>query len=203
MKLVTGDIFGFPLLGDSGDGPSIAARMLGRVLKPNLLAELVSAKRLNRGSASFVDMSGDSIPGFPLLTLADLRILALGSYQLKQALSYYAEHSKADGRYLIQLCRHTGPLELTSHCISAEDPMLIRRRLQSRYQNSTKYFIYILVDVEKSGVEAVVEYTCQCKNSLRTVGYLGYGRHQPEIPLPAVSQDEVCVVETSTDEDST
>jgi hypothetical protein len=129
MKLVTGDIFGFPLLGDLGDGPSIAGRMLGRVLKPNLLAELVSAKRLNRRSASFVDMSGDFIPGFPLLTLADLRILALGSYQLKQALSYYAEHSKADGRYLIQLCRHTGPLELTSHGILAEDPMLIHRRL--------------------------------------------------------------------------
>ncbi len=196
-----------------GDGPSIAGRMLGRVLKLNLLAELVSAKRLNRRSASFVDMSGDSIPGFPLLTLDDLRILALCSYQLKQALSYYAEHSKADGRYLIQLCRHTGPLELTSHSISAKDPMLIRGRLQSRHQNSTKYFIYILVDVEKSGVEAVVEYTCQCKNGLRTVGccahimavlwYLGYGRHQPEIPLPAASQDEVCVVETSTDEDST
>ncbi len=103
----------------------------------------------------------------------------------------------ADGRYLIQLCRHTGPLELTSHGISAEDPMLIRGRLQSRHQNSTNYFIYILVDVEKSDVEAVVEYTCQCKNGLRTVGccahilavlwYLGYGRHQPEIPLPAAS----------------
>ncbi len=50
---------------DLGDGPSIAARMLGRILKPNLLRELVSAKRLDRRSASFVDMSGDSIPGFP------------------------------------------------------------------------------------------------------------------------------------------
>src|SRR6185437_6519347 len=128
-------------------------------------------------------------------------------------LSYYAEHTKADGRYLIQLCRHTGPLQLDLYGISAEDSMLIRGRIQSRHRSRKKYFIYILVDVEESGADSVVEYCCQCKNGLRTVGccahimavlwYLGYGRYQPQIPLPATSLDEVCVVETSTDEDST
>lgn len=42
--------------------------------------------------------------------------------------------------------------------ISAEFPMLIRRRIQFRHRNHTKYLIYILVDQEQIGAEAIVGY---------------------------------------------
>jgi hypothetical protein len=145
-----------------------------------------------------------------ILTLPDLYNIALGTYQLKQVKSYYVEHCKIDGRFEIQVCRHTGPLQLTSHDISADDPMLIRGRIQNRHRNSTKYYIYVL-DFAKSGAESLIEYCCQCKRSLRTVGrcahimtvlwFLGYGRYHPEIRNPAASLDEVCCVLESTDND--
>ena len=98
-------------------------------------------------------------------------------------------------------CKHIGPLGLSSALIQADDPFLIRGRIHSRFSNQTKYFLYILVDRSKTGVDSILEYCCQCKNGLRTVGscahiitvlwYLGYARHNPqEIPDPARSLDE-------------
>ena len=91
----------------------------------------------------------------------------------------------------------------------AGPPKLIRGRIQSRHHNSTKYYIYVLVDVAKAGSEGVIGYCCQCKSGLRTVGccthimtvlwYLGFGKYQPEIKQPAASLSDVCVVLDSTD----
>jgi hypothetical protein len=80
-----------------------------------------------------------------ILTLPDLCNIALGTYQLKQVKSYYAEHCKIDRRFEIQVCRHTGPLQLTSHDISADDPMLIRWRIQFRHRISTKYRSTVMI----------------------------------------------------------
>ena len=91
-------------------------------------------------------MDGNSLCEFPTLSLADLQLLALGTYQQKQARSYYAEHINPDGSYEVQLCKHCGPLSLSSHGILAESPMLIRGRIQSRHRSQTKYLIYVLVD---------------------------------------------------------
>ena len=133
----------------------------------------------------------------------------MGSYQLRQARSYYDEHIKIDGSYLVEVCRHTEPLSLSSHGLSIGDPMLIRGRIQSRHPSSTRYFIYILIDKlifaneEKDGVDAVSCYYCSCPNGFRTVGccahvatvlwFLGFGRHQSEIPIPAAFLNDVCV----------
>ena len=58
-------------------------------------------------------------------------------------------------------------------------------------------------DEEKDGVDAVSGYCCSCPNGLRTVGccahvatvlwFLGFGRHQSEIPIPAAFLNDVCV----------
>ncbi len=124
----------------------------------------------------------------------------MGTYQLKQARSYYAEHSKANGRFEIQLCRHVGPLSLSSHGLQAEDPMLIRGRIHSRFWNQTKYLIYVLVDKKMSGTDSIIGYCCQCKNGLRAVGccahimtviwYLRYGRYLSEIKSPGKQFDD-------------
>jgi len=39
------------------------------------------------------------------------------------------------------------------------------------HHNQTKYLIYVLVDQEQIGAEAIVSYYCQCKNGKRTIGY--------------------------------
>jgi hypothetical protein len=186
--------------------------MLSRLNKPNLLAELVSSKNLNKRRADFIRMDGNSLDEFPKLTENDLYIIACGSYQRRLCSSYYAEHSKSDGRFEVQVCRHTGPLGLSSVNIQAEDPILIRGRIHSRFANRTKHLMYILIDVSKTGVDSIIEYCCQCKTGLRTIGccahamvvlwYLGLGRYESEIARPANSLDEFYVDLASDSTDS-
>ena len=180
---------------DVRDGLEIAESMLARLGKRNLLAQLVSAQGLNRKSADFETLEGSSIEDFPLLAEADLRSITLGSFQRRQVLSYNAEHIKTNGSYVIEVCKHVGPLSLSSHAISVEDPMLIRGRIQSWHRNSTRYFIYILINRARCGDETISGYCCSCPSGLRTVGccshitivlwYLGLGQYLPEILIPA------------------
>jgi len=88
---------------------------------------------------------------FPELDMTDLRNISLGSYQLKQVCSYFAEHTSSLGRFEIQVARHIGPLGFSSLGILAEEPMLLRVRIQSRHRSATKYHIYVLVDMAKRG----------------------------------------------------
>ncbi len=138
------------------------------------------------------------------MTEADLRLITLGTYQLRMARSYYAEHIKTNGRLEIEVCKHVGPLSLNSHGFSVDgrNLMLIRGRIQSRHRGSFRYFIYILIDRKRGGVEAVWGYCCSCPNCLTTVGccshiatvlwFLGLGQYLPEILVPASFLDD-CV----------
>jgi hypothetical protein len=189
---------------DMGDGLEIAETMLARVGERNRLGDMVGTMGLNRKSASFESIDGSSIDDFPQLTEADLRLITLGTYQLRMARSYYAEHIKTNGRLEIEVCKHVGPLSLNSHGFSVDgrDLMLIRGRIQSRHRGSFRYFIYILIDRKRGGVEAVWGYCCSCPNGLRTVGccshiatvlwFLGLGQYLPEILISASFLDD-CV----------
>jgi hypothetical protein len=186
--------------------------MLDRLDEDNILANAVAALNLNRESSSDkwerIDGSLDYLDDFPHLSEEDLRSITVGSYQLRQVRSYYAEHIKINGSYVIDVCKHTGDLSFSSHGLLVGDPLLIRGRIQSRHRSSTRYFIYILidkavqVDEEKDGVDSVSGYSCSCPNGLRTVGccahvatvlwYLGFGRHQSDILIPADFLNNVC-----------
>ena len=102
------------IVSDISDGPSIAEWMLARVNQPIGLADYVSGQNLNRRSSLFKKMAADSIQDFPQLSLDDLRRIALGSYQLKQVHSYYAEHNRSNGRFEIQVFQQIGTLNSLS-----------------------------------------------------------------------------------------
>jgi hypothetical protein len=97
---------------DMRDGLAVASSMLSRLNEDNKLANVVSALNLNRQSSSDkwekIDFGQDYLDDFPHLSEEDLRSITLGSYQLRQARSYYAEHIKTDGRYVIEVCKHVG-----------------------------------------------------------------------------------------------
>ena len=199
------------LQSDIGETESIVESMKSLLNKPNHLSNLVAERNLNRRSGSFARIELVDLD-FPRLEQSDFYTLALGSYQIKQARSYYAEHISNNGRVLIWVCRHVGPLSLGSYGITASDPMLIKAQIRSRFRNSTKYATYILLDRDKIGLVAIVEYCCQCKNGLRTVGccahimtivwFLGWARHQPSILFPAQKLDDLFLPAPSDSEDS-
>ncbi|KAJ8720664.1 hypothetical protein PYW08_006129 [Mythimna loreyi] len=59
---------------------------------PNLLHMYVERKRLNHRRVDFQRMEASQIENFPSMTEEDIILLALGTYQLKLARSYCAEH---------------------------------------------------------------------------------------------------------------
>jgi hypothetical protein len=137
-------------------------------------------------------MDGNSLVEFPILTENDLYFIAYETYQWRLVYSYYAEDVKGDSDFEIEVCKHTESLGLSSTPIQVYDPLLVCRRIHSRFRNCTLYFLYILVDKSKTGMDSILEYCCQCKNGLRTVGccahvmihlwYLGFTRYQAKIP---------------------
>ena len=107
---------------DKRDGLTLATSMLDRLDEDNILANAVAALNLNRESSSDkwerIDGSLDYLDEFPHLSEEDLRSITVGSYQLRQVRSYYAEHIKINGSYVIDVCKHTGNLSLSSHGLS-------------------------------------------------------------------------------------
>ncbi|CAG4973930.1 unnamed protein product [Colias eurytheme] len=75
-----------------------------RLSLENHLATFVESENVNR-RANFqqVDSEHPHLTTFPRLTITDLKRLALGTYQLKQARSYFGEHVRQSGIYLVQV----------------------------------------------------------------------------------------------------
>lgn len=176
-----------------------------RLNQPNHLAEYVLGNNLNRRRASFDSITGNqpNLSDFPSLTEDDLIIFALGTYQVKLARSYYAEHVR-QGLYNIEVYRDTQCTGLVEYGITATNVWLLRCRIQSRHARSRIYYSYILIDRQKNGREAIENYYCSCLSGKRTLGccahimcivwYLGWARNQEEdILLPADFLNEIIV----------
>ncbi|CAG4969240.1 unnamed protein product [Colias eurytheme] len=76
-----------------------------RLSLENHLATFVESETVNRRRANIqqVDSEHPHLTTFPRLTITDLKRLALGTYQLKQARSYFGEHVRQSGIYLVQV----------------------------------------------------------------------------------------------------
>ena len=73
----------------------------------NNLANMVESLNMNRRSSHFENICADqnNISFFPTLEYRDLILFALGTYQIRQARSYYGEHVRSQGRYRIEVNR--------------------------------------------------------------------------------------------------
>jgi hypothetical protein len=169
---------------DLGFQRVIVERMLARENIPNTLQTYVDENNLDVKRANFRKLESCEIIDFPELSLQDLYLTTLGSYQLKQSLSYIAQHLDQNGTYWLEAFKD-----------KIEQDNLIRAKLLSRHSRSVKYNIYIRYNPLQSGTDAIKAWMCRCKNGLRTLGccahvasvlyYFGYGRHQETIRTPA------------------
>ena len=126
-----------------------ARRMLDRVSKTNELQQLVEENHLERRSAQWESADECQISDFPKLDDTMLRLLTLGTYQLKMSSSYIQEF--VGGDCIIQLFR--------------ENDGLLRVRLQSRHVFSKTYLVWIKYDSDH-----VQAWYCKCRAGARTVG---------------------------------
>ncbi|KAJ8687901.1 hypothetical protein QAD02_023696 [Eretmocerus hayati] len=183
---------------DKGYADIIYQEMMRRDSDTNILQVITEDLGFVRKRSIFETMSSDTLPEFPRYTMKDLYFISLGSYQLKQAISYYSEHIKTDGKYIFQVCTEIDRIDFDKYDISLEDPLLIKIRIQSRHSGNTKYCLFILTESENTGSRPCIQgsttnenvivsaqapvsrdpssitssllYYCQCKNGARTIG---------------------------------
>lgn len=194
-----------PEIENRPDAEIILNRALQRKEMPNTLAELIITNRINRFRAQFTSINAQlpDLDIFPEMTTSDLIIFALGTYQMKQARSYYGEHIRQRGSFQVEVSDN---LEVVSLATSSEDPVLIRGRIKSRHQSGRTYYTYILMARQgTSWDDKIIGYYCSCIAGRRTVGccahtmtivwYLGWARHQANISAPASFLDDILVRE--------
>lgn len=186
----------------------------------NQLAEYVITNNMNRRRADFESMNAE-VPGlddFPILSEDDLILYALGTYQVQQARSYYGEHVKSDGSYVIEVCREPNMNDFSAETYNWIDPWLLRGRIQSRHSSRRTYYVYILVErlegQDAQGLDAILGHYCSCIIGKRTLGccahimsiiwYMGWGRYQNNLTPPAQFLDTIIRhdIENEMDEES-
>lgn len=165
---------------------SIARERLNVV---NHLADYVDDRRLNRNRASFENISvgEDNVSAFPRLSPEELSLFAVGTYQIKLAPSYYSEHIRATGTFIVQ--NYNAPLNgLSDFSMPSINVQLIRAHIKSRHISTKVYHVYILIDGNNQGLDAIKHYCCSCFTGRRTIGscahvvclvwFLSWARHQ-------------------------
>lgn len=188
------------LIEDSAHASEFLRIISQRMHEPNRLGAYVTQRNVNRQRASFRNIEADVIGAdeFPILTHQDLVLFALGTYHVKLARSYYAEHIR-NGVYHIEVARDGVFNDIVDFGIEPEHALLLRARIQSRHARARLYYTYVMIH----GRETISNYYCSCLSGMRTVGccahvmvivwYFGWARHQPTIRLPAANLDNIIV----------
>lgn len=173
---------------DNVHAPEILSIIQSQINTPNLLNNYVQIKNLNRQRVAFVPMAANTphFEDFPRLSENDVFLFALGSYHIKLAKSYCAEHLR-NGVYHIELYRETELRDLHLCNILQRNVWLVRVRVQSRHVRSRIYYSYILIDRDSSYRNSIAHWYCTCLTGNRTVGscahiisivwYMGLGRY--------------------------
>gem|GEM_PF-2279954 len=176
---------------------TIINRMLDYSGKHNYLSELVRNENLNIRRSHFQRIEVAALDFFPELSLNDLSLYSSGSYQIKQAPAYYADHLNEEGDFEFQIAKASSAINYRKYHIDldAVNSILLKTQLKSRHSNSVKYFVYVLLDKSKNGLPSIIGHTCGCKIGQRVVGccshiatilwFFGFARHQPDIYLSA------------------
>lgn len=171
----------------------------------NNLANMVEAHNINRRSANFQNiLANRENIYFPHLEYNDLILFALGTYQIRQARSYYGEHVRFHGGYRIEVSSER--LDSSDYNLRGTgETTLIRGKIKSRHVSRRQYYVYILIDNNVPGRSGISEYCCSCLVGRRTVGccahtmtlvwYLGWARHQEYITAPAGFLDDIVIRE--------
>ncbi|KAJ8737558.1 hypothetical protein PYW08_000153 [Mythimna loreyi] len=194
-----------PPLTDRFDAAQILEIIHQKMFQTNTLSEFIIQNNYNRRRAQFLNINVDNsnVSEFPQLEFHDLILIACGTYQLRQARSYYGEHIRFNGRYKIEVCREASINNLREQLSLSQSSWLLRAKIQSRHISRKAYFVYVLIDNSLNGREAISQYYCNCKVGKRTVGccshtmtilwYLGWARHQNNIEPPAQFLDDLLI----------
>ncbi|XP_063538071.1 uncharacterized protein LOC134747375 [Cydia strobilella] len=141
-------------LGNSPYANDIIEIIKERRKLPNLLGKYVVQNNVHRQRAAFrniTDAEVVEITRFSRLTIEELVLLALGTYQIKLARSYLGE-LVCNGVYQIEICETAIP-NLRQYGINIKPGVLLRGRIRSRLKGNKMYYSYIyLFSIQRSPI---------------------------------------------------
>ncbi|XP_074598355.1 uncharacterized protein LOC141856064 [Brevipalpus obovatus] len=125
-------------------------------------------------------------------------MLSCGSYGCKWIDSYKTECRKKGLERELKL--HQDPLEyleeFSSYGIEVTSPYFLRAKISSRHKKGKIYQVFVLIDLERDGLDRAVDWYCKCVSGRRTMtpcehalcvlSIVGSGF---ESPAPAFSHD--------------
>lgn len=181
---------------DAVKSMELATRMLALVPLVNRLATTVSSKAFSAvvKKGQYSEMTDFTI--FPELELDDLKDIAFGIYQIRQAKCYTIQHlDRNDTEFVLQIFNEEVVHKFFQQYANVK-PQLVTMRLASRFVSTTEWCPYVLFNTIENGKRAILEYCCNCKVGKRTVGscshvmcilfYLGYWvKKEYELPKKA------------------
>lgn len=157
------------ILSDIGMEEEIGKAMLERLDTPNILYGIVKKRNFQKEIKNFVPYQ-DNV--FPRLEMRDLIMISLGTYQIKLAPTYYAEHMKlCNNEFLVYVCPEEGSSQFCNQFYTeTNSPRLLCAKMKSRHKSQTSYHTYVLFDAFGAGSSCILSYYCECKTGRRTVG---------------------------------
>jgi hypothetical protein len=189
------------LFSDKDNLPLTVDQMKSKLKTSNKLESILETHGLDRKRKTFRTVEFASVKNFPKLDFNTIKNnITLGSYQLKQSLSYMNDLES---------------IEIFEDKKNVLDPnaILIRTRVQSRHTTTKTYNTYIIYKNNNNSLEGIDSWFCTCKSGKRTVGCcshiastiykLSLGKHQnsakmakslakifPSIPIIETSESE-------------
>ena len=182
---------------------AVTDKMLRNVNEENKLANLVIEEKLNKKRNIFKPIQDLELHNFPRLQLDDLTLYTCGSYQLKMARSYYAQHVSENDDFKCDAVTETQKIDYSKYGIDIDpyNAILLKARISSKHFNAVKYFVYILVDTRSKNIDSIRGHYCACKVGKRVVGccshvalllwYFSYARFLKFIHLPSASLSNI------------
>lgn len=183
--------FAKPIICDKVDYLDIGSRMLNLIDTKNLLQPIIKSHSFQRTKKRYFHEIDQNNLVFPQLNEKDLKNLSLGTYSIKQAVSYVADHVKAHGKFeIFAYDDEQTRVRFRQLCATEnfQNPTLLLAQLKSRFRGRQTHDVYVLYDAvvaEQPNVRMF--YMCECQHGLRTVGccshvmavvwYFGYGRY--------------------------
>jgi len=139
----------FPPINQTQDSDTLLATQMRDRLSGNLsLQSFIEDNGLDKRNKSNWDIV-EHVEDFPRMSDTMLRVLTLGTYQLKLSRSYVQEYLSGD-------------CDIQVH---KEIEGLLRVKLQSRHVSSKSYLLWIKYDTDH-----IIAYYCKCRAGARTVG---------------------------------
>ena len=146
------------LFSDKDNPRLIADQMKSRLRTSNKLESILETHGLDRKRKTFKTVEFASIKNFPKLDFNIIKnYITLGSYQLKQSLTYL---------------NNLENIEVFEDKKNVLDPnvTLIRTHVQSRHSNAKTYNTYVAYKPNNNSLDAIDSWFCTCKTGKRTVG---------------------------------